>query len=248
METIVAMKQIPDLQQVRIKDRKAVLNGVPLTFGDIDKRALEAAVQLREANGGAIHLLSVGNEDLEDTASEALAAGADDATLLASDDFDDLDSAQAAVYLAAAIKGMDEADLVLFGEASGDNYSGQVASRVAALLGWPLVGYAQEITYDGGSLSCVCSYEDHTETVSASCPAIVSVVSDIAEARIPAVSAILKAGRKPKDVLEADAFDIDEPEAVIETVSALAPENERKCVQVDDAAALVEALKSEKVL
>ena len=46
MNTVVAMKQTPDLKQIRIRDRKPVLEGVPKTFGDLDKNALEAAVKL----------------------------------------------------------------------------------------------------------------------------------------------------------------------------------------------------------
>ncbi|MCL2529402.1 MAG: electron transfer flavoprotein subunit beta/FixA family protein [Coriobacteriia bacterium] len=248
MEIIVAMKQVPDLQQVRLKNKEAVLEGVPLTFGDIDKRALEAAVQLRDTHEGTVHLLSIGNEELEDTAKEALAGGADAATLLISDEFADLDSAQVAQYLAAAIKDMDDYDAVLFGEASGDNYSGQVASRVAAILGYPLIGYAQKISYENGSVTVECSYESKVETVVAACPAVISVVSDIAEPRIPAVTAILKAGKKPKEIMDETDVGIDEASAVIETLSALAPDDNRKCEVVDDVGALIGALKAEKIL
>lgn len=248
MDIVVAMKQIPDLQQVRVKDGAAVLKGVPLTFGDIDKRALEAAVELRDAGEGTVHILSVGSADLEDTVDEALAAGGDDATLLADDDFAGLDSSQAAAYLAWAIGQMDQVDLVLLGEASGDGYSGQVASRVSALLGWPLVGYAEKLTAGEGSITAVCSYEDHTETVEVATPAVVSVASEIAEVRIPRVSAILKAGRKPKEVLEADDVDREAPAPTVATVDSQAPSNERRRIRVGDAGELVAALKSENLL
>ena len=39
---VVCMKQIPDLQQIRIKDRKPLLEGAPLIFGDMDKNALDS--------------------------------------------------------------------------------------------------------------------------------------------------------------------------------------------------------------
>ena len=50
MNIVVAMKQIPDLQQIRISNRRPVLEDVPLTFGSIDKSALEAAVVIRESS------------------------------------------------------------------------------------------------------------------------------------------------------------------------------------------------------
>lgn len=250
MKIAVAMKQIPDLQQVRIKDRKAVLAGVQKTFGEIDKRALEAAVKLKETCGDAtVCLLSVGDDDLEDTASEALAAGADEAFLIADEDLGDLDSAQAAEYLAYAIRQMGDVDLVLFGEASGDNFSGQVASRVAAIAGMPLVGYASSIEFDGAEAKVACSYEDAIETVTVPLPAVVSVASEIAEVRIPSVMAILKANRKPKEILEKGDVEMDvEPQASVRTMDALAPLSDRKCVKVADAAALVAALGDEKAL
>ena len=48
MNIVVAMKQIPDLQQIRIRNRQPVFEDVPLTLGPIDKSALEAAVSIKE--------------------------------------------------------------------------------------------------------------------------------------------------------------------------------------------------------
>lgn len=77
------MKQIPDLQQIRISNRRPVLQDVPLTFGGIDKSALEAAVVLKESLGEVkVWVLSAGSEELEDTVKEALAAGGDEAYLV----------------------------------------------------------------------------------------------------------------------------------------------------------------------
>jgi electron transfer flavoprotein beta subunit len=82
MNIVVAMKQIPDLQQIRIRNRKPVFDDVPMTLGAIDKNALELGVSIKENLGGKVTVLSAGNEDLEDTIKEALAAGADEAFLI----------------------------------------------------------------------------------------------------------------------------------------------------------------------
>ncbi|MCX5779535.1 MAG: electron transfer flavoprotein beta subunit/FixA family protein, partial [Firmicutes bacterium] len=142
MNIVVAVKQIPDLQQVRIRNRKPVLDGVPFTLGLIDKNALEAGVHLKEVSGAKLIVVSVGNEEVEETMKEALAAGADEAYLVIDDQLSDVDSSISAQVLAAAIQKMDDVGLLLFGEGSGDNYSGQVSSRVAEILGFPQVGYA----------------------------------------------------------------------------------------------------------
>lgn len=249
MNIVVAMKQIPDLQQIRIRNREPVMDDVPLTLGNIDKNALEAGVNLKEALDGKVIALSVGNEDLEDTIKEALAAGADEAFLIADDELEDLDSAQVAVLLAAAVQEIDDVGLILFGEGSGDNYSGQVVGRVAELLDLPQVGYAKFIEANGDVLTIVRSLEDSEETVEVSLPVVVSVVADINEARIPSVTQILKAGKKPKEVVELDELDAQLPDhSPVETLSNLAPDSQRKKVVVKSVDELIQSLAAEGLI
>lgn len=249
MNIVVAMKQIPDLQQVRIRNRQPVFEDVPLTLGDIDKNALEAGVNLKEAAGGNVIVASVGNEELEDTIKEALAAGADEAFLIADDELNDIDSEQASVILAEAIKKIEDAGLILFGEGSGDNYSGQVVSRVAEILGYPQVGYAKDIQLNGNTATIIRALEDCEETVEVNLPAVVSVVSEINEARIPSVTQILKAGKKPKEVLMADDLDVEiSQEQKVKTLSNLAPETQRKGTVVKSVDELVQALNAENLI
>jgi electron transfer flavoprotein beta subunit len=246
MNIVVAVKQIPDLQQVRIRNRKPVLDGVPFTLGLIDKNALEAGVQLKEGSGANLIVVSVGNEEVEETMKEALAAGADEAYLVIDDKLSDVDSSISASILAAAIQKMDDVGLLLFGEGSGDNYSGQVSSRVAELLGLPQVGYASQIELAGGIARITRSLEDSEEVLEVSLPVVVSVLGDINEPRIPSVTQILKAGRKPKEILELDDLDIELPDdKTITTLSSLAPETDRKRVVVKSVAELVSALQTE---
>ncbi|HWQ74949.1 MAG TPA: electron transfer flavoprotein subunit beta/FixA family protein [Syntrophomonas sp.] len=248
MNIVVAMKQIPDLAQIRIKDRKPVLTDVPLTFGSLDKNALEAAVQLKNSAGGTVYALAVGSEDLEDTIKEALAAGADETLLLTDDEYANLESDQTAVLIADRIKKMNDAGIILLGEGSGDNYSGQMPGRLADLLDVPVIGYAKSLELNGTTVTAVCSLEDCEETVQAQTPVVISVVSDINEIRIPAVTEILKAGKKPKEVLDADDVEIEIPAASVKTLTSLAPESNRKCISVKDVAELIEKIKAENLL
>ena len=80
MDIIVCIKQNVDMKQIRIKKdtREAVLEGLPLLFGDMDKNALEEAVRLKEkAGSGKVTALALGSAKLKDTIKDALAAGAD---------------------------------------------------------------------------------------------------------------------------------------------------------------------------
>lgn len=246
MNIAVAMKQIADLQQIRIRNRKPVLDDVPLTFGDIDKNALEAGVNLKEVMDGKVIVVSAGNEELEDTIKEALAAGGDEAFLVVDDEMENAQSHVVAQVIAASIKQIEDVGLILFGEGSGDNYSGQVGSRVAEILNLPQVGYASNIEVDGNKVKITRSLEDSEEIIEMEMPAVVSVIAGINEPRIPSVSQILKAGKKPKEVLELDELEdkIDDNE-LIKTLSNMAPESTRKRITVKSLDEIIDVLKSE---
>ncbi|HZJ84562.1 MAG TPA: electron transfer flavoprotein subunit beta/FixA family protein [Syntrophomonadaceae bacterium] len=248
MNIVVAMKQIPDLQQIRIRTRQPVFDDVPLTLGDIDKNALEAAVNLKESVEGNVVVISAGNEEVEDTIKEALAAGADEAFLVLDDELENAESSQIATILAAGLKEINDVGLILFGEGSGDNYSGQVGSRVAELLDLPQVGYASNIEIKDEIAIITRSLEDVEEIIEVNLPAVVTIMADINEPRIPSVTQILKAGRKPKEVLELDELEVELGSVTTETMSNLAPESDRKKVVVKTVDELVSALTAENLI
>ncbi len=248
MNIVVPMKQIPDLQQLRIRNRKPVFDDVPLTFGKIDKNALEAAVQLKEIHGGEVIAVSVGNEDVEETIKEAAAAGADRSYLVAEDDALNLESSDAAQVLAAVIKKIDDVGLIIFSEGSGDNYSGQVGSRVAAILDLPQVGSVTEITINGSAVQVVKSLEDRIEVLEVQMPAVIVIAGDMNEPRLPSVTQVLKAGKKPKEIIELDDLDIKIKGNTIETLSNLAPEMNRKRIKVKTISEIIEVIKTEGLM
>lgn len=246
MNIVVAMKQIPDLQQVRIRDRNPVFDNVPYTFGNIDKNALEAAVQIKEAGDANVIAVCVGSSELEDTVKEALAAGADEARLVIHEG--ELESSQSAILIVGAVRQIEEPSLLFFGEGSGDNYSSQVGSRVAQILNLPQVNYVSRIEIQGDSAIVTRSLEECDEVIKVKMPAVISVAGDLNRVRIPSVMQILKAGKKPKAVMEANEMEMELPASLIETVSNLAPEMQRKLIQVQSAAALVQALSREGII
>jgi electron transfer flavoprotein beta subunit len=231
MNVIVCVKQTVDLQQVRIRKetRQPVLENIPLTLGTIDKSALEEAVRIKEKVGGKIFVVSVGPETLEETIKEALAMGADEAILVTASELDGAESAKAALLLAGAIKQMEGYDLILLGEGSADNYSGQVGPRLAEILDLPQVTYVRSLQVDARKVKAVRSLEDFLEEVELEIPALISVVSEINEPRLPAVSQILRAGRKPQKILKPADLPVQLAGGrSVETMSNLAPVQERK--------------------
>jgi electron transfer flavoprotein beta subunit len=248
MKIVVAMKQIPDLQQIRIKNQQPVLDGVPYALGMIEKNALEAGIQLKETGEHSVVLASVGNEEVEETIKEALAVGADEAYMLLDESLENLESSQVAVLLAEIIRKIDDVGIILFGEGSGDNYSGQVGSRVAEILDMPQIGCASKIELSGQTAIVTRSLENADEILETNLPCVVTVLGDINEPRLPSVTQILKAGKKPKEIFELDDLDISLGDGLIQTISSLAPENERKGAQVKTVDDLISVLKTEGFL
>jgi electron transfer flavoprotein beta subunit len=255
MDIIVCIKQIVDLKQLRIQreTREPILEGLPWVISDTDKNALEAAVHLKEAVGGTVTVLSLGaTPRLKETMKEALAMGADSATLIIDPALDGNGPAATAQVLARAIQKIGRYDLLLLGEASADNYTGQVGPRLAELLGLPQVTFAIGVEPVGGALQVTRSLEDSLEIVEAPLPALVTVLSEINEPRIPALTQILRAGRKP--VTEWQAADLGlsgAPAPLTQVVRNVAPMSTRKgqTFTGDDAVdQLVDALMREGVV
>ena len=141
--------------------------------------------------------------------------------------------------LAKAIEKIGEYDLVLLGEGSMDNYSGQVPPRLAELLGLPQGSFVREIEILEGIVRVGRDLEDAVEVVEIDLPALVSVTSELNTPRLPPLSAILKAGRKPLQEWGPDDIGVTDNEvgmaaSVIEVLSNLAPSQDRKGVIFED--------------
>ncbi|CAG0955619.1 Caffeyl-CoA reductase-Etf complex subunit CarD [Anaerolineae bacterium] len=252
MEIIVCLKQVPDLQQIRIKreTREPVLEGAPFIFGQFEKNALEEAVRLKEKHGGKVIALALGNAKIKDTTIEALAMGADEAVIIPDPALATSGSANVALALAAAIRKIGKYDLILMGEGSADNYSGQIIGRVSELLDLPQVTYVRELSVEASRIRATRDLEDALEVVEADLPVVVSVTSELNTPRLPPLTAILKASKKPIATWSAVDLGVSASASAIKTLSNLAPQQERKQVlfegdvdkQVDE---LVKALQKE---
>ncbi len=258
MDIIVCLKQVPDLSQIRIKrdTHEPVLEGAPFIFGQFEKNALEEAVRIKDKVGGKVTALALGNPKLKDTIIEALAMGADEAVILTDPAIINSGSAGTAQALAAAIRKIGHFDMIFMGEGSADNYSGQVTARLAELLDLPQITYVRELQVEGNRVHATRDLEDALEIVEADLPVVISATSELNTPRLPPLTAILKASKKPIKTftyIELGLEQQDANAALVQTLSNLAPEQERKQIifegdadkAVDD---LVKALQKEGVI
>ena len=262
MHIIVCMKQIVDLAKIRIKPdtREPVLEGLPVRFGDFEKNALEEAVRIKEKRGDAkVTAVAVGSPKLKDTIKEALAIGADEAVILTDPLFEGSDEMGTARALAKVIQKIGEYDLILLGEGSTDDHTGQVPLRLAELLGLGQVTYVRELeVLDGKRIRAVRDLEDALEVVEVNLPAVVSVTAELNQPRLPPLTAILKAARKPTKTwgpgdIGVTPGEVGAAASTIAVLSNLAPAQQRKEMifegDVDDAVnELLKALEREGVL
>lgn len=258
MRIVVGVKTNYDLEMVRVKNRVPVLEAIPYKCGDLEKNAIEAALQLREG-GLDCQIVAVtvaeSNGKIKETMKEALAMGADEAVVVSDPALSATDQAAVATALAKAIEHTGGADLLLFGEGSTDNYTGIVGSRVAELLGVPQLGYARKVAVDGETVTVERSMDDMIETLQAPLPAMVTVVSEINEPRVSTLMNIMKAGKKPVTELTIADLGLEAEAAAAQkaVLSNLAEEQDRKHIMIEgdaaaQAAGLVDALVKEGVL
>lgn len=260
LRVVVLLKDIVDLEELEFdpSTRKPITKGVKHVISEVDKRALEVAIRLKEGHGGEVLTLTLGGPETRKVMLEALAMGADGVYIIDDEGLRGLDALGTSKVLAAALKKLGF-DLVLCGEMSLDSLSAQVGPRIAELLGMPMVGYAKELDLVGeGRLRAVRDLEDVDEVVEVELPAVVSVVREINEPRIPTLMSIMRAKRKPTTIWDASAIGVD-PEALraeraVEVLEVEAPMVERRRVIVEGETLeekverLIEALVEEGVL
>lgn len=260
MKLIVLLKDIPDLTELKIdpETRAPRVEGVKRKISEVDKRALEAAIRVKEKVGGEVVSLSLGDDKTQTALLEALAMGADAAYIVNEPGLKGVDTNATSKVLEAAVRHIGGYDLIVAGEMTLDSLSSQVGPRLAELLDLPQITYVKELEAGDGRVRAVRDLEDVDEVVEAALPAVVSVVREINEPRIPSLMNIMKAKRKPQTVWAAEDLGLDVAEvksmSYVQILSVTAPKMERKQIRIEAesieaaAAKLADALMQEGVL
>ena len=207
MDIIVCVKRVPDTEtRVRFSDGATVIEteGVKYIMSPYDEIALEAAFRATEATaGGQVTVITLGDEDSQETLRAALAAGADAAVLLRVRGSVTMDGLATAKALATEVETREE-KLVLFGVKAGDDDQQQVGPMVATLLGRPCASNVTSFVMDQGVIRCDREVEGGTEVVDLDLPAVVTLTKGAFELRYPSLKGIMAAKRKPLEVKDAD--------------------------------------------
>ena len=214
MNIVVLIKQVPDTYSERKLDADGTLDreSSDAVLDEINERAVEAALQLKEAHDGSeVTVLTMGPEQATDAIRKALAMGADKAVHLTDEALRGSCAVQTAKALATVIGSAfpDGFDLVLAGNEASDGRSAAIPAMVADLLGVPALTHAREVDTDGSSITVRRETDDGITVLSAQLPAVVSVGEKINEPRYPSFKGIMAAKKKPVSTLDLAAAGID---------------------------------------
>jgi electron transfer flavoprotein beta subunit len=212
VNVVVLVKQVPDTyaaRGLRESDGSLDRDASDAVLDEINERAVEEALTLRGAHGGAVTVLSMGPDRATEAIRKALSMGADAAVHVTDEALAGSDAVGTARALAGAIGTVGDVDLVLAGNEASDGRSAAVPAMVAEVLGVPALTHARQVTVEGSSVTVRRETDDGVVTLTAELPAVVSVNEKINEPRYPSFKGIMAAKKKKLTTLGLGDLGVD---------------------------------------
>jgi electron transfer flavoprotein beta subunit len=230
MNIVVLVKQVPDTyseRKLRESDGGLDRDASDAVLDEINERAVEEALQLKEAHGGTVTVLAMGPQRATEAIRKALSMGADAAVHVSDEALAGSDAVGTARALAAAVRTVGDVDLVLAGNEASDGRSAAVPAMVAEVLELPALTHARTVAVEGTELTVRRETDDGVVVLRAELPAVVSVNEKINEPRYPSFKGIMAAKKKTVTTLSAADLGLD-PSTVgaagaLTAVTAVAP-------------------------
>lgn len=249
MKILVPVKRVVDYNvKVRVKaDGSGVeLAGVKMALNPFDEIAVEEAVRLKEAGiATEVVAVSCGTTASQEQLRTALALGADRAILVEADaaQAEGLQSLAVAKLL-KAVCDREQPGLVFLGKQAIDDDANQTGQMLAALLGWPQATFASKVVVADGKATVTREIDGGLETLALKLPAVVTTDLRLNEPRYATLPNIMKAKKKPLDVLKPAELGVDIAPRLT-TLKVVEPAKRQAGVKVADVAELVAKLKNE---
>jgi electron transfer flavoprotein beta subunit len=196
MNIIVCIKQVPETTQVQINPETNTLirEGVKSIINPFDMYAIEEAVLLKEKFGGKATVISMGPPQADAALREAISMGIDEAVLITDRGFAGSDTWATSYTLSEVIKKIGSYDLIICGKQASDGDTAQVGPGISAHLDIPQVTYVKKIEeVKSNSLRVERMTEEGFEIIETPLPALLTVVKEINEPRIPSLRGMMRA-------------------------------------------------------
>ncbi len=212
MNIIVCIKQVPETTDVRINPETNTLmrEGVKAIINPFDMYAIEEAVRLKERFGGKISVISMGPPQAEQALREAISMGADEGYLVCDRAFAGSDTWATSYTLAGAIKKLGAFDLVICGKQASDGDTAQVGPGISTHLDIPQVTYVKKVEEaTDKSMRLERMLEEGYEIIETPLPALLTVVKEINEPRIPSLKGMMRAKSAKINILTQKELNLD---------------------------------------
>jgi len=245
MKVLVTVKRVIDpYVKVRVKaDGSGVETAnVKMTMNPFCEIAVEQAVRMKEAGVVTeILVVSIGTQQSQETLRTAMAMGADRGILVETGvEVQPL----AVAKVMAAVVGRESPKLVIMGKQAIDDDSNQSGQMLSALLGWPQAAFISGIAINGDSADVTREIDGGLEKLTIKLPAVVTADLRLAEPRYVTLPNIMKAKKKPLEVVKPDALGVDVTPRLT-TLKVEEPSKRGAGVKVADVKELVAKLKNE---
>jgi electron transfer flavoprotein beta subunit len=215
MNILVCIKQVPDIEKIKVASGKMIMEGVPLIVNQYDTYALETAVRIKDADPTTkVVVVTMGAAQTKDALKNCLSTGADKAYMISDEKLNDSDTLATSYVLCAAAKAIEARegapfDMIMCGKQAADGDTGHVGPQLAEYLDYPQVTSAMELTVEGGKVRAKCPSDDGINIKVAALPAVVTMSQTPYEPRYASVKTKMAANRAEIPVLTATDLGLD---------------------------------------
>jgi len=196
MNIIVCIKQVPETTEVKINPETNTLirEGVKSIINPFDMYAIEEGLRFKEKLGAKVTVISMGPPQAEAALREAISMGVDEGVLICDRAFAGSDTWATSYTLCAAIKKIGAFDLILCGKQASDGDTAQVGPGVSTHLDIPQVTYVKKIEeVKDKTMRVERMMEEGYEIIETPLPALLTVVKEINEPRLPSLKGMIRA-------------------------------------------------------
>lgn len=221
MKAIVCVKQVPDTSGVVAVKPDGTMDRASMATitNPDDMNAVEAALQLKDATGCEVVVVSMGPPPAEGMLRELLAMGADKAVLVSAREFGGSDTFATSQILAAAINkiGVGPDDVVFCGRQAIDGDTAQVGPQIAEKLHLPQVSYVADIKKEGNTLTVKRMLEDGFMMLKVNTPCLLTCIKELNFPRYMSVGGIMECYQKPLEIFDYETLK-DDPLIEVDTI------------------------------
>ena len=240
MKVLVTAKRVVDYNvSIRVlSDNSGVdLNNVKMSVNPFDEIAIEEAVRLKEAGKvEEVIVLSIGTSASQEQIRTCLALGADRGILI------ETDVEVQPLAIAKCIKAIidkEQPSLIITGKQAIDGDNSQTGQMVAALAGLAQATFASKIELNEDTATVTREIDGGLEVITVKLPAVVTTDLRLNEPRYASLPNIMKAKKKPVEVLTPEDLGVDVTPRV-KTLKVTPPAERKAGIIVETVEALVD--------